>query len=60
MVLKSSYPQQIPALHLGWQSQFDRFIGPGTTSAEIGVKLVPSVITAIAAPLLFASTPGLE
>ncbi|ESA37401.1 membrane protein [Leptolyngbya sp. Heron Island J] len=44
-----SYLQPVP--RSGWQGQLDRLIGPGATRAELVLQLVPSVATAIAAPL---------
>ena len=45
----------IPAPRAGWRGQLDRFIGPGATSAELWLQLLPAVGAAIAAPL-YAST----
>lgn len=44
-----------PVPRVGWKGQVDRLIGPGATTAELMLQLVPSVVAAIAAPL-YAST----
>ena len=46
-----------PAPRVGVLGALDRFIGPGATSAEVMVQLVPSVLAAIAAPAYALSLP---
>ena len=41
----------------GLKGQLDRFIGPGATSAELVLQLLPSVVAAIAAPLYALTLP---
>ncbi|MEM9089804.1 MAG: hypothetical protein AAGC93_13780 [Cyanobacteria bacterium P01_F01_bin.53] len=46
-----------PAPRKGLLGALDRFIGPGATSAEIFLQLVPSVLAAIAANTYALSLP---
>lgn len=51
--------QTSPAPRSGWKGQFDRFIGPGATPAELILPIVPSMGAVIAAPL-YASTLSMD
>lgn len=53
----SSVPTFLPVPRAGVLGVLDRFIGPGATSAEIVLQLVPSVLAAIAAPTYALSLP---
>ena len=53
----TSVPQNVPALRSGWRGLIDQFIGPGATSAEVRLQIVPAVLAAIAAPLYASTLP---
>lgn len=40
-----------PEPRKGWKGAWDRFVGPGATSAEFWLQLVPAVVAGIALPL---------
>ena len=54
---KAARKKALPPAPRGGLGVLDRLIGPGATSAEIVLQLVPSVLAAIAAPTYALSLP---